>query len=240
MIKLKKERLLFILIAGLVFLFSMYLSPYYLYEDQLVYREAYEVVKNKGIIDALLLYRSHIHSMELGHFFVIWLASDYIQKDIFMSIINAGTAYLGAYALNRVGAHPIVSFVVVLLGYYSWTLFLSAERLKFSVFFLLIAFFFQLNAKTKRAWFSYFSSVITHLQISIIIALVVLKMYSREYLNVFFKLKISKKTMGVSLVAFFLALVVFVAFNSHLLSKINAYHSSFGVSEYLRIFVFLY
>jgi len=226
------------MLTGLVFLFSMYLSPYYIYEDQLTYRDVYEVVKNKDFIDALILYRKHIISTELGHFFIIWLAADYIPKDIFMSAINAGIAYLGAYSLHRIGAHQLVSFVVIFFGYYSWALFLSAERLKVAVFFLLVAFFLQLNGKTKGAWFSYIFSIITHLQSSILIALMILKRYSGEYLRMIFKLKVSRRTLGASVVAVFLAVVIFVVFNSHLLSKISAYHANFGLTEYLRLLAF--
>ncbi len=237
---LKKETGLTFFIVLLVFSLSLIISPFYILEDQEIYREVYSGVQGKGLIEAYAYYKSKIFTKEIGHFIIIWLASDYFNKDLVMALINAALGYFSVKVLRQLGAHFLVVFSVVILGYYSWALFLSAERLKISITFLMAAIFFSKSRNKIYSLFSYFFSLITHLQTLVIVVVLISGSYFKDIKRVLSYWRIPKRSFFVILFSFISLVAITLFFSSHISSKINAYSSERTLFDFIRISLFLF
>jgi hypothetical protein len=214
--------------AVLVFGLSLVLGPYYTEGDQIHYRLVYEMVANLGLEEAFAYYTSRIDSYEVVHFFLIWLASGSIEKDLFAAISNAILGGAMMALLQRWRASIIVSLIVILTNYYFIVLYFSAERLKFGVLFAALAMLYthdwkRFSAFTGLAFFS-------HIQIALFYGAVAFS----EGLKVF-QLRISRWTL---LILLLLALPVFLL-GDHIAAKFETYHSERGLSELLKMAAFM-
>tara|TARA_R100001224_G_scaffold111329_1_gene91180 strand:- start:25940 stop:26911 length:972 start_codon:yes stop_codon:yes gene_type:complete len=236
----KKEKIFSVLIVFSVFVLSIIISPFYVLEDQEVYRKVYSEIQGKGLIEAYAIYKSQIFTNEIGHFFLIWLISDYFDKDLIMALINSALAYFSIKILRRYGAHFLVVFSVVVLGYYSWVLFLSAERLKISVAFLMVAIYLSVNGKRKSSFFLYLFSLITHLQNLVVVSILLVGNYFNDVKRALFSGRVSRKNLIFLSISFFSLIIVAAFFSSHILSKISAYNSDKSFVDFLRISLFLF
>lgn len=225
-------------IALLVFILSSLLSPYYLYEDQETYRLVYKGVQEKPFIEAFSFYKANINTDEFGHFLVIWLFSSFAEKDLLMSFLNGVVAYLASWLLKNKGANFFVIFIAVVLGYYSWSLFLSAERLKVSTLFLLLGFFLYLNRSKFSFLLAFFLSVVTHLQNTLVVIIFILGRYYSDISKLFMKQKVSKKAAFMFLFVFVLVVLALSFFYGHISYKLRAYSVSLSVDEFLRLIFF--
>jgi hypothetical protein len=166
---LSKNRNIFftIIITFGAFLFSLIISNYYVDGDQIYYSEAYDSLKGYNMFEGLLIYRSKILSDEPIHFILIWIFSNLgIDKNIIMSLVNAVLTFILIRILLR---WNVVNFIIITLlttNFYLYVLFFSAERLKFSILFILLSVFFI--DKKKTSIFFALLSVITHTQTALI------------------------------------------------------------------------
>lgn len=239
-VSFKRNTVFTFFIVFLVFSLSLLISPFYILEDQEIYRKVYSGVQSKGLIEAYVFYKSQIFTKEIGHFLIIWLASDYFDKDLIMAFINAALAYFSTRVLRQLGAHFLVVFSVVVLGYYSWVLFLSAERLKISITFLMAAIFFSKTRHKTSSFLSYFFSLITHLQTLVIVVVLLIGNYFNDIKRAFFYSKISKRSLFVVFFSLISLLTIVVIFSSHISSKVSAYSSDRTLVDFIRISLFFF
>lgn len=155
-----------------------------------------------------------------------------------MSFLNGIVAYLASWLLKNKGANFFVIFTAVVLGYYSWSLFLSAERLKVSALFLLLGFFLYLNRSKFSSLVAFFFSVVTHLQNTIVVIIFVLDKYYSDISKLFLKLKVSKKAVFMFVFVFVCFSLALYFFYGHISYKLSAYSVGLSVDEFLRLILF--
>lgn len=212
--------------ATFVFCFSYFIGSQFILGDQLVYRSLYQGVDGLGLVDGYYWYISQVDSKEFGHYFLIWLASGCLDKDIFNAISNTVLAYFSTKLFLRWGAKPIIAVVLVSFGYYHLGMYLSAERLKYSFLFVTLSIYFY--EKKHIFIVSLVLAVITHVQALIVYVTLYFEHYMESLLASFLTLRI-KKIVFFSLLAASIFMIAFLlVFFEHILSKYEFYNERFG------------
>jgi hypothetical protein len=225
--------------AVIVFLYTYLLGSLYIVGDQIVYRHVYEAVSQLNIFEAYIQYRSKLYTDELGHFVIIWIASHFLEKDLFMAFSNAVLAFFSVKIFLSWGAKPIVAMFLVVFGYYHLAFYVSAERLKFGALFFVIGMYYFNAQKVglfRKSNYFFIISIITHLQFFIVLFFYSAKVFFTDRLSKGFR--ISKIKLYLVAVVLLFSIFVFLYFSQHIFSKFNSYHQDFGVEEYIRLFGF--
>lgn len=236
---LRKDSLYYAFVFSSVAFFTYFVSPYYLYGDQIIYRDVYEYSGKSSLIDSFFYYKSRVLTSEVGHFFIIWLASGFFEKDAFVALSNAFLALFSAMFLRRLGANYFIIFLVVVLGYYFWAMYLSAERLKFSFIFLVAGFIAFYNKRLFLCFFLFVLAAITHVQSVLAMAALAIFYFYPTLKGVFVNFKLKKIFALYLLFVFVFFVFLLFFFKAHIFGKIISYNVSFGIEEYFRISVFL-
>ncbi len=220
-----------ILVAGLI---SYQVMPYYFLGDQFHYRDLYLNISDYPFPQAFDYYKSRIDSREPIYFSIVWFSSTIgLPKDSLILFSNVLLVWLAFKIFIRIGAHPFIAFFLICFTYYSFVLFFSAERLKFSLIFLLISFLLSKN-KTIFA----IISVLCHAQI-LIPVFSILAAGARNDVKLFFSnFRLNKKRFLFFLLIPFLSIFILFFLREHLQSKIESYFSANSIVELLKIFLF--
>lgn len=222
--------------ALIVFIYTYFLGALFLGGDQEHYRAVYDVSSDSSLVDAYLYYRARIQSDEIGHFIISWLASQVFEKDLFNAFANAVLAYFSVRLFSRWGAHPFLALLISIFGYYHLAMYVSAERLKYaSLFFVIGAFYLS---RSRVSYWMFVASIVTHLQCFILLAVGFSNRLADAFLYTLKSFSVRVRDISLLLIAVLLTFFVFLVFYDHIFYKISAYHQSFHVSEYLRIFLF--
>lgn len=187
---IKKDDILSFVVAGIVFAFSMLLSPFNTYGDQEFYRRVYDVIPYLRLDDAVYFYSFTLSSNEVVHFSLVYFLGEYFSKELLMSVLNFLLAFVSFKLLVSLGAYKSIALFIVLTNYYMWVLYLPAERLKVACIFVFSAWLLL----DKRSRFIILSGLgmLSHVS-TIIILIAGILVYSRDELaRVFSNLKISR------------------------------------------------
>ncbi len=122
-----------------IFVFTLIISQLYVSGDQAAYNDFYQSSKGLNLINTYQRQIVILGSADIGYSLIIWMVSDLISKNIFMSISNGILAVL-VYKLTRNLDLPIWFFVGIIFSFYALVLFFAAERLKFAAIFVCYAF----------------------------------------------------------------------------------------------------
>jgi len=125
-----------VIVAILVFLLSLVIAPYYIAGDQAVYREVYASLPDFDFFGGLVFYAVNLSSEEFIHFVLGWLASPYVNHDVFISFFNGIFAYIVLSLFQKWGASFPIAVAIIFTNYYLFVLYFPAERLKFGFLFL--------------------------------------------------------------------------------------------------------
>jgi hypothetical protein len=206
--------------------------PFYIGGDQTHYRQAYELLSDLNLVEGYELYFSKLSSREYIHFLLSWLASKFIEKDLFIAIFNGILAYVTMSVLHRWKASVFISFSIVIPNYYFMVLYFSAERLKFALIFLLLS---LLYSKNKTLFYPFaFLSIITHVQVLII--------YVSIAFNKFFVKTIKMFRTGMLPKYFFLVFLIIIPtllVKNQIFNKLQYYSNVNGLAELSKGLVFL-
>lgn len=157
----KNQELVCLLLGFLVFFGSLVLAGFYTEADQAAYHSAYNILPGMGWETGQLAYESAVSSAERVHYIVSLLGSTLeIDKDLLMSVCNG---ILAAYSMKLFlawGADIRIAAAIVATNFYVFVLYFSAERLKFGVLFLVLA--FLSTGKPVRMFVFSFMSVWSH------------------------------------------------------------------------------
>jgi len=222
-------------IAFLIFFISIYISPYYIYGDQTPYRHVYEMLPNLNIYEGFIYYKKYLTSSELAYYFIVWTFSRVMEKDILMALVNGIFAFLSMQLFIKRGSSLYISAALVLSNYYLYVLYFSAERLKFSILFFVIALLYI----GKRKFYLYsFLSVMSHAQLFIMYGALIFKKFFDEFGRVLISGKIQKFFL-IGLI--FLSIAVFLMYNqiSNKFLIYLSYKDGFYVSDMYKLLVFL-
>ena len=130
------------LVVFFVFVGSLYIGPLYVLGDQVHYRSVYENLAELSLVDGYIYYNSALDSLEFVHFFLSWLASRFLDKDLFVAIANALLAWVAFGVFQKWKASVFIAVLLVLTNYYLIAMYFSAERLKFGFIFLGLSFLY--------------------------------------------------------------------------------------------------
>ncbi len=165
----------------IVFIFSIIFSPLFINGDQEAYRDFYSnCFSYVGLNSQFSCYSSTLGSQEPIYFILVKFFHYFLDKDLLISLVNALLVFLLVkivyiYILDKKSIHLLI--LLILFNYYTFVLFFSAERLKFSLVFLLLSFLLM-------GWKSYFLKlimVLTHIQtIFIFLIQVIYRLISKE------------------------------------------------------------
>lgn len=155
----------------IAFVLSLQLLPYYISGDQGHYREFYESCFYDGsrLEDELFCYSNTLGSTEPVYFFISKFVHPFLDKDIYISLVNAILVFLITvltfkYYKQKLTRHIFLLFIFS--NYYLVVLMLAAERLKFGFLVLTLA---LLLTGTKRL-IGLGTSMLTHTQMALMIA----------------------------------------------------------------------
>lgn len=211
--KVKSSTLYSLLYALIVFIYSIFLLPFYSYGDQTHYRNFYENCFYSGsdLEQQLDCYRFTLSTQEPIYFFIVKFANPLMSKDVFIALSNSFLAFILVKLIYKYynKTTKIHFFIILILtNYYTNVLFFAAERLKFAFIFLVLT--LLLNSK-KSILITRFLMVFTHLQMILALLVIMLSEFfsknSEISLNKRRLNKIILVTIGIiSLVAVYLQL----------------------------------
>lgn len=225
--------IVYVFVATFVFLYSYYIGSMYVLGDQIHYRKTYEGLASLDLVEGYVFYTSILDSREYGHFLLSWLASSFIDKDIFTAIANSFLACVALAVFQRWKASLYIAVILVLTNYYFVAMYFSAERLKFAFIFLALSFLYI--DKVRTSFVFAILALITHAQTVIIYFSLSLRILVSQIDRVISTGRIEK---WIPLVLF-LSLGVVLLISDQLLSKFNSYYEGIrGPAEFLRIFIF--
>lgn len=152
------------------FIFSWLFAPFHFGGDAVHYNDAYNIVKDKSIIQAYLAYLTEVYSKELIHFLLIYLFSNMgIEKLLFTAILNASLATLLYRFMTLLGFKWWVAILLLTTNYYLYALFFTLEKLKVAVFFGVLAIYARYIWNVVRIPVLFFVfSLLAHFQMFII------------------------------------------------------------------------
>jgi hypothetical protein len=176
-------------ITLLVFIFSLFLSKFYVAGDQFGYQNTYRLIEGLGLQDGFWMYEHNISGSEYVHFFLSLVGSNLgIDKNFLISLFNGMLAFLSFRLFEKWGVDFRVAVLMVLTNFYMLVLYFAAERLKFGFLFLVLSLLYS-----SKPWAFYslaFLSIWSHFSMLLILAAIWLaEFYSKLSMKVKFQSK---------------------------------------------------
>ena len=223
--------------AVLVLLLSLLIMPFYTDGDQAKYRKVYEVLPDLGLTEGFLFYSFTLTSQEFVHFFLSWVASRFVEKDLFIAFSNSILAYVAMTLFQKWKVSVIIALLLLLTNFYFLVLYFAAERLKFGFIFLALSMLYIDNVKRFYGFAAL--AFISHMQIIIVYVSILFNVFVRQIIKLFRTLTVSK-TVFKSLLFFapFLFILALLL-GDYFLKKYQAYYGERSLAGLARIFVFL-
>lgn len=218
--------------ATFLFILTMLIMPLYVEGDQSVYRGVYSALADFGLKDAFLYYKAHLSSSEYVHFFLSWVLSPIVDKDLFIAFSNAIFGYVLMVLLQKWKATPVISFMIVFTNFYLFVLYFAAERLKFGFIFLTISLIYL--DQIKRFYGFTILAIISHVQVLIVYGSIALYAVIKKLFKHMHHGTISKAPI-------FLIPLLFVPLylmGDQLFLKFQAYYGQGGFQALIKMVVF--
>lgn len=169
---IEKTSFLALLLSLFVFIFSLYIFPYYTNGDQKEYHNFYDNCLGNIFLymDNYECYNNTLGSNEPVYFILASFFSIFFSKNVFISFFNALLTFILVKIVNLKERQYLLT-VFLVFNFYFLVVFFSAERLKFSLIFLLLAFYFYLkcNILNKKVVLFSILACLSHFQVLILI-----------------------------------------------------------------------
>ncbi|WP_404398443.1 hypothetical protein [Idiomarina loihiensis] len=215
---------------------SLLLTPYLVDGDQLHYRELYRGLDGKSIVEGFVFYQSRINSVEPIYYLIAWVSSNVgLEKDVLISVSNGFLSFLMTIYFRRIGAHYLPILMLTFLNFYTYVIFFSAERLKYSFIFILLALLFIGKIKGK---FAIGISVLTHLQSAVFWLSIGFSMASKKFLGLAATRKVKRKTLVWMLPTLLVLIAILFVMMPQIIRKLG-YFNQGGLIDSVKILVFL-
>lgn len=224
--KISSKNLLLFFLTILLILKTVFILNFVTSGDFEVYKFLYNVAELNDVDFGYHEYISKINSMEVGHYIVIWLFSNIGVDWLYYTLIsNVVFLVLLVNALSRFGYKWQYLLPLSVVNIYTDVLYFSAERLRLSLIFLLIAVI--LRSKIGVSMLFLLFGIITHVQLVLIIIPVIImyglpEMFQREVLKI--------KNVLFYIVAFLIFLNIFPQISEHGISKIVGHFHDNGLN----------
>jgi len=214
----------------LVFFVTLLVAPYYLNGDQAHYNLVYKELAELSLRQGYLFYNVSLSSFEYIHFILSWVASRFIDKDVFIAISNSFLAYSILINFEKKRVFILLSVFIVISNFYIFVLYFAAERLKFAMIFFMLSFYYI--ERTKLFVCLGFISVNSHAQFFILYASVFAIFLKSKFTRLYETGFLSKYVLYISL---FLICTLSLLYEQ-ITTKFLAYDS--GIASYWKILVF--
>lgn len=229
--KVKKGQVYSLLYALFILMISSYFVPLYIYGDQQFYIDFYENCFYPNI-DSFECYNSKLGTQEPLYFGLVWLMNKFgVDRNLFIIFSNFIFTYLlclNVFKYYKVDFTRNILIILMLSNYYSVVLFFAAERLKFSIMFLLI--YFLVVSKYKIIY--YFLAVIGHMQ----------SFFLSFYIFMMELGKLKKIWLKTSILIFMVSMsgILLLFLSEHISNKFEAYSGDGGsLGSVLKTFFFI-
>jgi hypothetical protein len=236
-ISARAPRSFFILLIPFLFAYSYFLIVNYTEGDQRSYRVLYDALSNANFSEVPEISNIYVIASDWLSFYILWIPAKIgIDKDFFIACSNLlllGCLYF-VLLKHRVNYALIILFM---LNYYIIVLMTGAERLKFSMIFLLLSYLSK--GRMKKIVFACMS-VLCHMQTLLLFFSVFFGRYSRQLAMMLANGKIKKR--DIFLLIFMLTfLAVFIYFQlSWIQSKAMAYMGDgLHITDVMQIIIIL-
>jgi hypothetical protein len=160
------------MVTAYVFIFTLWISPFYVSGDQTSYVKAYNGVSNLDLVEGYLFYSLTLSSFEIVPFFFTWIASSLgLDKSLFMAISNATLAFLAIKLCKKLEVSLFVASIIVMTNFYLFVMYFAGDRLKFGFLFFIFSMLLLERSKTFYsvavvAVFSHFQMLLMYLSLS--------------------------------------------------------------------------
>lgn len=204
-----------------VLIFSLFMFPFFTSGDQEFYRKFYSGVSDMSFVEGFVFYKKTLGTSEAGYFLLTYLFSAVLQKDVLFSLLNF---VLFQQVFSWLLRHDVsrVLFPMVYFNFYLIVLAFSAERLKLSLLFFLIAY------SASGLWRILFLavSVMSHVQVLIML----LSAQVRRFNTVLSEFSQGRIGYGFVSLMFLIMLMLGMLFvlREHILSKFLVYYDLWG------------
>lgn len=206
-------------ITLLVFIFSLFLSKFYVAGDQFGYQKTYRLIEGLGLQDGFWMYEHNISGSEYVHFFLSLVGSNLgIDKNFLMSLFNGMLAFLSFRLFEKWGVDFRVAVLMVLTNFYMLVLYFAAERLKFGFLFLVLSLLYS-----SKPWAFYslaFLSIWSHFSMLLILAAIWLAEF---YSKLSMKVKFQSKSFLLMFLVLLPPLGLFLYESNSILWKLGSY-----------------
>lgn len=233
--RISQNTLIALSLSLTVFVFTIWLSPFYTDGDPLLYSYAYNRMPDLDIVNSYVLYSILLSSKELVHFLISWCAAQVgMSRDLLNALSSGLLAYLIADFLIKKSNTFFYPMIIVLTNSYAVLLYTTTERLKYAMIFFLLS----IISTKKPAKFYIFImlAVISHIQILVLyVSLLSYKLY-------FTSRTLSFKDMFKNLSKYtFLILIPILLVFDQIVTKFDKYsgHGS-GIIDILQGLVFFF
>jgi len=200
---------------------GLWLISYAVGGDQQFYRAFYENVQGLSLADAFYAYKNQLGTSEPGYFFLVYLVSGWLSKDVAFSIINFILYYQLFLWMLRQNVSQLL-FPLLVSNFYLLVLSFSAERLKLSLVIFLVA--YSLRGVVKYALLGF--SLISHVQV----ILLLIGTQVEAALHVLRRLM--RGRVGLGFLSLLLTVVCVAALllllREHIESKLSYYYGAWG------------
>ena len=232
---ISKSKLYPYIISLLTIAISYYFSLYYVNGDQTHYTGFYNDIKGVDIFTAFFMYKNYLDSSEPIYFIIVFLVSRFIEKNVFMSLINGVFMFYISKLLisQKVNKIFILSFI---FNFYILGLFLAAERLKFSLLFFVL--FIYYSQKNKTSIFFLILSILSHVQTIILLFSAYINKLIKALTNIFVNLRIKNASYIIMILSICVSFLYFL--KDHIISKLSSYVIyGFDISNIIKPTAFL-
>lgn len=220
------------LFAVITFFLSVYIFPYYIEGDQLHYRLFYEEISNFSIGPGFIAYRNYLGASEPVYFFIVYFLNGIVEKDLLFSIINGFFAFFLAKNMLRLKI-SIPLLYCTLLNFYFVVLLFSAERLKLSLLFFLIAILYKNSLKQ----YSFIAlTILSHFQSLILVYVEKFNELKTQIVKYFKQGNVLKIFLTIGAVCGFV--VIIFVMRGYLQDKLLAYSDRGGIQNVIKPIVF--
>lgn len=182
-LKVKKSNIYALFLSLFVFIFSLYVFDYYINGDQKEYHNFYDNCLSNifSYIENYECYNNMLGSSEPIYFILASIFSIFVSKNVFISFFNALLTFIFVKLINIKKENYLLTFFLIFNFYFLVILF-SAERLKFSLFFLFWAIYFFLKNNTLDRKILIFTvlACLSHFQVLILIGGFLLAYYRNK------------------------------------------------------------
>lgn len=234
-LKFSRAIIIKITVASIVFLLSFFVMPFNTEGDQKVYGMAYDGLSNLSLSEGYSFYSRSTSSQEFAHFFLSWVSSRFLHRDLFVALSNSILAYVAMSLFLKWGVSAIIASLFLLTNFYFLVLYFTAERLKFGFIFLIFSILYLGLNKLKR--FCVFAALALSSHVSIIV------FYVSILFNAVIKQTLRLLRAGkIYRPALFIApalLLPLIFLKGHILDKFLYYYHGGNLIELWKVLIFL-